>query len=114
MRFALGPYIAAGAAIVGAGAIVLAPASPPLPTVAVPAVQPAGSELSGFSQQDLLGMLAATGGLDPAPAVEGVTPAVESPGLGRLPDPALTPPEFSPFDFGGLDLGGLNSGPGNP
>jgi hypothetical protein len=113
MRFALRPYLIAGAAIAGASVVVLAPASPPLPTVEVPAVQPAGSEISGFSQQDLLGMLAATDGLGPAPQDEVIVPPVEAPAPGHLPDPALTPPDLGPLDMGGLDLGG-NLGTGNP
>lgn len=104
MRFALRPYIIAGAAIVGASVVVLAPAAPPLPNVEVPAVQPAGSEISGFSQQDLLGMLAATQGLTLYPE-EIVTPPAESPNPGRLPDPALAPPDLGSLDMGGLDLG---------
>ncbi|MGH3970277.1 MAG: hypothetical protein ACRDTV_19685, partial [Mycobacterium sp.] len=95
---ALRPYIIAGAALAGASVIVAYPAAPPLPTVQVPAVQPAGSEISGFSQQDLLGMLAETGGLTIAPDSEWLNPPAESPGLGPLPDPAITSPELGPLD----------------
>lgn len=111
MGFALRPYIIAGAAIAGASVIVLAPAAPPLPNVEVPAVQPAGSEISGFSQQDLLGMLAATGGLAPDEVLN--LPA-ETPDPGQLPKPELAPPDLGPLDMGGLDLGGGNLGIGNP
>jgi len=51
MRFALRPYIIAGAAIAGASAIVAFPAAPQLPNIEVPAVQPAGSELSGSASR---------------------------------------------------------------
>jgi hypothetical protein len=117
MRFALRPYIIAGAAIVGAGVIVLAPASPPLPDIEVPAVQPAGSELSGFNQQDLLGALANIDGMFPAPETEGFNPP-DSPAPGGLPNPAIAPPDLGPMDLGGLDLHGVDpstvtSPPGN-
>ncbi|MBO0864300.1 MAG: hypothetical protein J2P16_04420 [Mycobacterium sp.] len=118
MRFGLRPYIIAGAAIAGASVIVLAPASPPLPNIEVPAVQPAGSELSGFNQQDLLGALANIDGMFPAPETEGFNPPDNPPGPGTLPSPAIAPPELGPMDLGGLDLNGLNpstvpSPPGN-
>lgn len=112
MRFALRPYIVAGAAIVGASVIVLAPASPPLPTIEVPAVLPAGSELSGFNQQDTLGMLANIEGLGVLPDYEALNLPAQSPGLGPLPNPVLPPPNLGSLDLGGLDLRDL--GPANP
>jgi len=114
MRFALRPYIIAGAAIAGASAIVAFPAAPQLPNIEVPAVQPAGSELSGFSQQDLTSLLGSIEGM--APDVQGVSPA--SPAPSGLPKPGLAPPDLGPLDPGRLDLGGINLGtgpaPGNP
>ncbi|KAA8963511.1 hypothetical protein [Mycobacterium sp.] len=114
MRFALRPYLIAGAAIAGASAIVAFPAAPELPSVEVPAVRPAGSELGGFSQQDLTGLLGSIEGM--APDVQGFTPA--SPAPSELPKPGLAPPDLGLLDPGRLDPGGVNLGtgptPGNP
>lgn len=115
---ALRPYLIVGAAIVGAGVIVAVPATPPLPDIQVPAVQPADSELSGFNQQDLLGALANIEGAISVPDIGGLNPAGESPDLGALFGPGIAPPELGPLDLGGLDLGGLEPGtapgPANP
>lgn len=111
LRFALRPYIIAGAAIVGASAIVLAPASPPLPNIEVPAVQPAGSEISGFNQQDLLEALANIDGIFPVPDPDEVEPPGQPSNPGGLPNPAIAPPDLGPMDLGGLDLGGGAPGP---
>jgi hypothetical protein len=110
MRFALRPYIIAAAAIAGASAIVAFPAAPQLPNIEVPAVQPAGSELSGFSQQDLTGLLGSIEGM--APDVQGFTAPGQPPAPSALPKPALAPPDLGPLDLGGLNLGGIDIGAG--
>ncbi len=115
MRLALRPYIIAGAALAGASVIVLAPASPPLPNIEVPAVLPAGSEVSGFNQQDVLGMLAIDGMV---PETQGFNAPVAPPDVSEQPHAVIAPPELGPLDMGGLDLGGqvlgTVPGPGNP
>jgi hypothetical protein len=130
MRFALRPYLIAGVAIAGAGAIImLAPAAPPLPDVQVPAVQPAGSEQSDINLHDLLGLLGGTDGTVlapdkvpgpsdvvpspnavPSPNSEGLSPPAGLPDLGKFLDPALNP-AIAPPGPGRLDLNGLGVGP---
>lgn len=115
---AVRPYLIVGAAIVGAGVIILVPSAPSLPDIEVPAVQPAGSEIGGFGEHDPLGVLGDIDGPISLPDIEGLHPPGEPPQLGGPLDPTLTPPELGPLDLGGLDLGGLDlgtiPGPANP
>jgi hypothetical protein len=114
MRFALRPYIIAGVAIAGASALIFYPATPTLPDIEVPAVQPAGSEVSGLNQPDPLDVLgipevgfsAPDGVSNPSTVV--LAPSGGSPSPGGLPTPAIAPPDLSPLDLNGFDLGGLD------
>jgi hypothetical protein len=118
MRLALRPYIITGAAIAGASIFVVAPTSPRLPDVQVPAVQPAGSELNDVNMQDYLGLLTNPDAAAPAPeVVPGPDAEVPdsvggSPDLGGLLNPNIAPPDLGPLDLNGFDLGGV-PGPGN-
>lgn len=108
MQLALRPYIIAGAAIAGAAIIVLTPATPHLPDVQVPAVQPAGSEtldFRDFNVQDLLGALANSEGASTAPDTQLFDAPGGSVDLGGLVNPAITTPDLGPVDLNKLGLG---------
>ncbi|MCV7258171.1 hypothetical protein [Mycobacterium shimoidei] len=117
MQLALRPYLIAGAAIAGAGIIVLAPATPRLPDVQVPAVQPAGSEtldFRDFNVQDLLGALANSEGAFSIPDTETFDVPESGPAdLGGLLNPSITAPDPGPLDVNKLRIGAA-LGPGNP
>lgn len=108
MQLALRPYIIAGAAIAGAGIIVLTPATPHLPDVQVPAVQPAGSEMldfRDFNVQDLLGALANSEGATSAPDTQLFDAPYGSIDLGGLVNPSITTPDPGPLDLHKLEFG---------
>lgn len=114
MQLALRPYLIAGAAIAGAGIIVLAPATPRLPDVQVPAVQPAGSEtldFRDFNVQDLLGALANTEGGLSVPDTELFDVPDGPADLGGLLNPSITAPDPGPLDVNKLRIGAV--GPAN-
>ena len=114
MQLALRPYIIAGAAIAGAAIIVLTPATPHLPDVQVPAVQPAGSEtldFRDFNVQDLLGALANSEGATSAPDTQVFDAPGGSVDLGGLVNPSITTPDLGPLDLN-LNKLGLGAAPG--